>query len=207
MKSTLAIAALAILAATTVQAQSVVRSPRAYLDGGIAADLDPNTYASGLDSRPAGALAIGAALPHRWTLRFEATVPSWHEESNTSTCSRCFPQGPVTISQMQQHRISTYAFMTGRDFSLGRRVQFTPLIGATVSDHEDHNEVTFSPAVVAPGPSTNHEPLFIVSWGVELAIAVTERVAIVPGLRMHVVPGYDEALPIVRPGLTIRVGL
>src|SRR5262245_61940832 len=200
---------LLTLTAAAAQAQSAYSSPRFYFMAGTVADFDPNTYSDDTTGTPAIKTSIGASLSHRWTTRFELTIPRWHETPFTSTCGCSAAR--TTTSGTDSHRITTYDFLFGRDLSVSRRVQFTPLIGFSAASHADReNEtvtITRASGTTVESNSQDHKELITsIAWGVDLTLAISERVAIVPQLRMNTLLQYSDAGPIVRPGVAVRIG-
>src|SRR6476619_6298409 len=106
-------AVLLTLTAATAHAQSANSSPRFYVDLGTVADFDPNAYGDSPTATPSIKTSIGATLPHRWTTRFELTIPRWHDESFAYACG-C-SGGQTIASGTDRHRITTYDFLVGRD--------------------------------------------------------------------------------------------
>ena len=197
---------LLTLTAAAAHAQSASAQPRYSADIGTVADFDPNAYGDSPTATPSIKTSIGAALPHRWTTRFELTIPKWHDESFTYTCG-CTGR-PSTASGTDRHRITTYDFLVGRDLTLGSRVHVTPLIGFSAAHHADREDETITTAGgVANSNSEDHQE-FIASmvWGVDLAVAISPHVAIVPQIRMNAFPQYEGAGTIVRPGVAVRLG-
>jgi len=199
-------AVLLILTAATAHAQSPSASPRLYADIGTVADFDPNAFGDNPAATPSIKTSIGAALPHRWTTRFELTIPRWHDESFAYTCG-C-SGGQTIASGSDRHRITTYDVLVGRDLTLGSRVQVTPLIGFSAANHADREDETISSAGrMVDSSSVDHQE-FIASlvWGVDLAIAISRHAAIVPQFRMNAFPQYEGARAIFRPGVALRIG-
>jgi hypothetical protein len=200
---------LLALTAAAAQAQSAYPSPRFYVDAGTVADFDPNTFGDDRSATPSIRTSIGAALPHRWTSRFELTIPRGHDTPFKYECGCSGAQ--TTTSSTDSHRIATYDFLVGRDLSISRRVQFTPLVGFSIASHADRENETLTTtrasATIVESTSRDHHdliPSFV--WGVDLVVAVSEHVAIVPQVRMNAFPQYDDARAIVRPGVALRIG-
>jgi hypothetical protein len=202
-------AVLLTISATAASAQTAYSSPRVYIEAGTAADFDPNAYSETTTATPSLTTTIGAALPHRWTTRFELTIPRWHDAPYSYTCGCAGSQ--ATASGTDSHRITTYDFLVGRDLSLGRRVQFTPLIGFSAVDHADRETETITASlasgnVVTSDSRNHHEFIPSIVWGIDLAVAISPHVAIVPQIRMNAFPQYEGAGTIVRPGVAVRLG-
>src|SRR5262245_38018053 len=199
-------AVLLTLAATTAHAQSAAPPPRYYADIGTVADFDPNAFGDSPTATPSLKTSLGAALPHRWTARFELTIPRWHEDTFAYTCG-C--SGRETLaSGTDQHRFTTYDFLVGRDLTLGRRVQLTPLIGFSAANHADREAGTITSAGLVVDSTSEEHQEFTASmvWGVDVAVAISRHVAIVPQFRMNAFPQYEDARAIFRPGVALRIG-
>ena len=198
-------AVLLTLAATPVLAQSAAPSPRYYADVGTVADFDANAFGESPAATPSIKTSIGAALPHGWTTRFELTIPRWHRDAFAYTCG-C--SGQTLVSGTARHRFTTYDFLVGRDLTLGRRVHLTPLIGFSAANHADRDAETITTAgrVVDSTSDEHHEFIASMVWGLDLAVAISRHVAIVPQFRMIAFPQYQDARAIFRPGVVLRVG-
>ena len=199
-------AVMLTLTVTTAHAQSAPAPPRFYVDVGTVADFDPNAYGDNPTATPSIKTSIGAALPHRWTTRFELTIPRWHDESFTYTCGCTGRQS--TASGTDRHRITTYDFLVGRDLTLGSRVHITPLIGFSAANHADREDATLTTAGGVVDTSSEDHQEFIASmvWGVDLAIAISRHAAIVPQFRMNAFPQHEGARALFRPGVALRIG-
>jgi hypothetical protein len=205
-RSTAISAILLTLTAAAAHAQPASAQPRYYADIGTVADFDPNAFGDSPTATPSIKTSIGAALPHRWTTRFELTIPKWHDESFTYTCGCTGRQS--TASGTDRHRITTYDFLVGRDLTLGSRVHVTPLIGFSAAQHADREDETITTASrVVDSNSEDHQE-FIASmvWGVDLAVAISRHASIVPQFRMNAFPQYEGARAIFRPGVALRIG-
>jgi hypothetical protein len=200
----------AILAATTGMAQAQTTSGfRWFADGGALVDIDPYTYDYGSADASAGfSGSVGGIIGNGWSVRFETTRPTWHKDDVSSY--RSTATTVVDMSGTNRHRISTYTFLAGKDFGLGRRVTLTPLFGASAARHSDREEsvvITNRSGVVTnrSDSSNYHETLGLFSGGADAAFAVTPRIAVVPHIRVHVDPRSEDGSAIVRPGLAFRV--
>src|SRR5262245_6898755 len=76
--ATVIMTALLVASTTVARAQTASRPYRGYVEGGILADVDPETFGEGNDIVPAGKFAVGVTFQTPWTLRFEAAAPAWH---------------------------------------------------------------------------------------------------------------------------------
>lgn len=207
MKLLLMVAAL--LAATTGVAQAQTTSgSRWFADGGALIDIDPYTYDSA-DASAGVFASVGGIIGNGWSMRFERTHPAWHtqtyEDSYGSTATTA-----VTTSGTNRHRISTYAFLAGKDFEVSKRLTLTPLFGISIARHSDREESlvrTNRSGVVTSRSNSDsqHEMIALLSGGADFAIAVTRQIAVVPNLRVQVDPRSEDASAIVRPGLAFRV--
>lgn len=201
----------AILAATTGVAQAQTTSGfRWFADGGALIDIDPYTYDYDSADGSAGFFgSVGGIIGNGWSVRFETTRPGWHKDVYESSY-RPTATTVVTTSGTNRHRISTYTFLAGKDFVIGRRVTLTPLFGASAARHSDREEwvvrTNRSGALTSRSDSSSHhEMLGLFSGGADAAFAVTRRVAVVPQVRVHVDPRSEDGSAIVRPGLAFRV--
>jgi hypothetical protein len=209
MNRCLALAAgiLVVFTASAAHAQSA--PSRFFADAAIVADLDPNSPGEDSQPTPAVRATIGTALPHRWTARFEATIPGWHESQYSYTCS-C-SSGSRTFTGIEGHRLMTYGFFVGRDLSLSSRVQLTPLIGFAVVDHADRENETvttrLSSGVTTESSASNpHEMIPALIFGADLPFALSHHVSLVPQVRFEGFPQYGSAATVVRPGVAVRIG-
>ena len=202
-----------ILGATMLAATSSLASAqtpsgfRGFADVSIVADVDSNTYSADSDTRPAIAGTIGVALPRNWSVRFEGTLPAWHEEDYDYSYGSGTQK--TTESGVERHRISTYSFLFGKEFTVGRRVAVTPLVGLSAARHSDQEDgiVERNRAGVVTREFSNydaHDMLSTFTVGADVPITLTPRISIVPGFRTHAVLGYEGGFSIWRPGIAFR---
>jgi hypothetical protein len=191
----------------TAYAQGARAGSSGFVLGGIAVDGDQNTYNDEtVDSRPAVYGGIGVGLPRRWNVRFEATEPMWHDQDY----SFAYGSSQVTsVSGINRHRISTYTGLLGRDFGTGR-VVFTVLGGGGVALHADREREVRT--VTTAGRTADaerfdrnaSEALGVVAFGVDVAVALTDTVALVPSFRTYAFPQYEQRFSMWRPGVAVR---
>jgi hypothetical protein len=204
---TAVVAAMLIVNTTTARAQTSPR--RGYVEGGMLADFDPDTYAEGTHTAPAATFAAGYTFPSHWSVRVEGVLPAWH--TNTVNESFSFAGRTTTDTGTEQHRLSTYSFLTGYEFSIAPRVRLTPLVGVGLSRHTDKLDLlsqmrASSGAITTQSEvSSDAEWLTAISYGADFSISVSPRLAIVPQIRFDTTPGFS-AVPRFRPGVAVRVG-
>jgi hypothetical protein len=196
------------VAAGTASAQSQISGVRHFVEGGVIADIDGNAYTDDATTAPGGVFGLGTSLPRHWTVRFEATRPGWHE-STYRYAGQLSGSNTLTYSGVEQHRIETYAVLFGKDVALSPRATFTVLGGLSAARHVDHYVETteMTRAGVVTTTSNSNQPSELISTlavGAEVAIAVTPRVAIVPGFRAHAPLGYESGFNMWRPGVNVR---
>ena len=194
---------------TTADAQTSLRPFRGYVEGGILADLDPGNYVEGTHTSPATTFAAGITFPTPWTVRFEGVLPAWH--TNTVDDRFSFAGRTMTRTGTQRHRLSTYSFLTGYEFSMAPRIRLTPLVGVGITRHSDKVDL-LSQTQLATGAVTREsevseevEQLTTITYGADFSIAVSPRVAIVPQIRFDTITEHLGA-PRFRPGVGLRVG-
>lgn len=188
---------------------------RAYVDLGVSADADWNTYAPDVDTVAAFVVGAGVKSPRGWTVRAEGSVPAWHDaptyEQYVRTMSNSSVPLLVTERGSGRHQIATVAGLVGREFSLGRRVTLTPLGGLGVAFHRDRE----SGIQEIQGPSgttssstecaCDNQSLASLQWGADAAIALTPRLSLVPQVRFHAVVSHETYGYMVRPAVTARL--
>jgi len=193
----------------TADAQTSLRPFRGYVEGVILADLDPATYAEGSHTSPATAFAAGITFPTPWTVRFEGVLPAWHTNAVDDRFS--FAGRTMTTTGTQRHRLSTYSFLTGYEFSMAPRIRLTPLVGVGFTRHADKVDVVSQTQLASgavtrtPEVTDDVETLTTISYGADFSIAVTQRIGIVPQIRFDTITEHLGA-PRFRPGLGLRVG-
>lgn len=204
---TAVVAAILVVNATAARAQSTPR--RGYVEGGILADIDPDTYAEGADVTPAPTFAAGYTFASRWTVRAEGVVPLWHTHKLNETYS--FSGRTTTETGTQQHRLETYSFLTGYEFRIASKLRLTPMLGVGASRHTDkiavQRQMRLSTGAVTAQDENSTESDWYTSltFGADFAIDVSPRLAVVPQFRFDGAPAYS-GLPRFRSGVTLRFG-
>ena len=198
--------------AVSANAQPTSLGPRYFVEAGAAADRDANTIAGRPTTVPAFTTAFGAAFSNLWTIRFDASLPGWHESSNTEILGWESFGVTTTVTTRERHRLIGLGFLTGRDVPAGPRLRVTPLGGFSSFIHTDRGDTL---AVSRTATRVYHteaygytqsEPRIALVAGADLSIQVSERFAVVPQMRIVGVLG-DEWAPIARAGVALRVGL
>ena len=203
------IAMALVAAAQSVHAQTSER--RFFVDGGITADLDSNTYADGVQTGPAGAAAFGVYLTPKLSLRLEFSSPAWHESTDQSTFSRTGARpGTLTLDETGRHRLTAYPVLFGRDFDFGSGVRLTTLGGFSFVHHEDRSVSRETFRLASTGEVTSEsssysdsEILTALTFGTDVVIPLRRQLALVPQVRVHAVLA-EAAVPAIRPGLVVR---
>lgn len=204
---TLILVLIAGALAGTASAQGAGSDSRGFVLGGIAVDGDQNTYNyETVDSRPAFYGGIGVGLPRRWNVRFEATEPVWHDQDYS------FAYGSSTVTSVtgtNRHRISTYTSMLGHDFGTGR-VVVTVLGGLGVALHADQEHEVRTVTAAGKSPDVRQfnrktsEALGVIGLGVDVAVALNDKLALVPSFRTYAFPQYEQGFSMWRPGVAVR---
>jgi len=199
-------------AAVSASAQSAPDGTRYFVEAGAAADRDANTLAGRPTTVPAFTTAFGAAFSNLWTIRFDASLPGWHESSYTDVFGPGSSGVTTTVTTRQRHRLIGLGFLAGRDLPAGARLRVTPLAGFSSFIHTDRGDsVVLSRTATRVFHTdsygyTQHEPRIALSAGADLSFQTSERVALVPQIRIVGVLG-DDWEPIVRTGVAVRIGL
>jgi hypothetical protein len=210
---TIVVGTAMLLISTTAGAQTPLRQVGPYVEAGILADVDPDSFEEGTHTVPAATFAAGFTFNSSWTLRFESVLPAWH--TTTVDESDSFSGVTESISGTQQHRLSTYSFLVGYEIPIAARIRIVPLVGVGLTNHADKIDIRYQvlrsgAAVMSESEvSENADWLTTFSYGADFVIAVSPRVAIVPQIRFDTVK-YDMddevGTPRFRPGVGVRLG-
>ncbi len=192
-------------------------TPRAFVDLGAFADGDTTlniTPVGELTRRralsvPGGALAAGVFVTQRVSLVVEVQLPARHTEDYPLTLLNCGGATcvPTAIDRRQSARTPTLVALVGYGWRVADRVRLSLLAGGGVAVRQ--NRLWNTPV----GASRNDSPTFTtsetvpaVSYGVDVEVAVTPRVSLVPHLRGHRELGdYFTRGSMLRPGLMMRL--
>jgi hypothetical protein len=208
---------LVMLAARDGVAQSSAGAPRVFAGASLAGNIDKTV------SSPAqptgGALAVGLAFgttfADRWSVQVEGEWPTSDQiRVHQGFYQTCPPEGCrygelVPHVQQTTSRTPTVAVLVGVHWRLPKRVdiafQFGPCFRYEQRDYEDQWFVNG----IFDHSSQYSENRWrsAVSLGVEAAVALTPRVAVVGQLRVHggIYQEYGEFDGVVRPAIGVRV--
>jgi hypothetical protein len=197
------------LCAGTSEAQTTVgayaTTGRVFVDGAAIADYDQT------DFEPAGpALAGGAAIGirvwRRYSLQFEFDVPGEHVDLS---------HGPH-LEHRFVSKTTAHAFLFGRQFRMETRVPIVALIGVSALTHRTHvtGFIDLAPPDVNGSRHVDFDDHDVEQWvalsmGVEVPIALTRHVRLVPQLRTHQVANAElgQLFPAGKSALRPRLAL
>jgi hypothetical protein len=207
MRRTTFVLALFLSALASAAGAQTPQSLRTQLFAGAGIDSDPYTYAPDRDTAATLVAGIGKELPHRWRIRYELTVPMWHELSNVNQCLCWTGNIPVDTESTDRHRMTTHVGLVGYEIPIGARVGLMPVAGAGLIVHTDreHSRITsLFGEVLSDRDSSDLTFHAAIVAGADVAVRVTDRFALVPQVRLYGIPESESAQPIVRPALLAR---
>jgi hypothetical protein len=196
------ICVMSVLSTGSVAAQepsSSARDHRAFVDGGVLVDVDPNFEGAsyGRDVAAGGTFGIGAFVLANTSLRFEMEIPAQHVGID-------FGDGRDTA------RMTSYAFMLGRHSSSKRRVRLGFLVGLAYTNRATSHTGFYTSASGERVPLNYgaSEAYPAIVGGVDGQVALTPRIALVPQFRIVTrfsfsLPPYFD-IPAPRGGITLR---
>src|SRR5688500_17974870 len=165
----------------------------AFVEAGLLADYDPTLH--GDTTTKAGITAsAGVFLSRRWSLRAEVEYPQWHGTTRSGE-SRSVPNGIPRIDRfdlLEERRPTSMSVLAGRDVPPDHRVNLTLLGGVTITRRDSRTSGTIDVFDV-DGNLIDHEDLrrdsggynwLALSAGADATIALTERLALVPQIRV-----------------------
>jgi hypothetical protein len=166
-------------------------------------DLDPAPF----DDDPSGTVVggtfgVGGFLTPRLTARVEVALPAELEEEDEQTL------GPITASGQTELRLRDVYVMLGYETDAGRRIRLSYLAGAVLRQRRMEREVSIvnqPPLPIIP-PLIQRFDESTVSYdtslalGLDAAAMMTERLALVPQIRVVAAGGSLS----VRPGVSVR---
>ena len=200
----LALSAGAAQAQTSGSAQATMG--RVFVDAAAIADYDQTDFEPAGPAMAGGA-GIGMRIWRRYSLQFEFDVPGEHMD---------FYQ-----ARRLEHRFvsktTSYAFLLGRHFRTDKRVTFAALIGVSALTHKTHftGFIDFAPADVNGSTHVDFDDHMVEQWvaltmGLEVPIALTRHLRLVPQLRGHQVANaelgdlFPSGKSALRPRLALR---
>jgi hypothetical protein len=205
-RTTLALLFLSGLASTAAAQTTPPLRTQLFVGAGV--DSDPYTYAPDRDMAAALVAGIGKELPHRFRIRYELTLPMWHELSNVNQCLCWTGNIAVNTHSTERHRMATHMGVVGYEIPIGGRVGLTPVAGAGLIVHRDREQSRITSLmgdVLSDRDSRDLSFHAAVVVGSDLAVQLTDRFALLPQVRLYGVPESESAQLIVRPALLARL--
>lgn len=175
---------------------SIERFPHIDTDLGADPFADPSGTVFG------GTFGVGGFLTPRLTARLEVALPGELEEEDEETV------GPIRASGQTEILLRDVYVMLGYETDPGRRIRLSYLAGAVVRQRRLEREATIvaqPPLPIIP-PLTQRFEESLVSYdtslalGLDAAAMMTERLALVPQIRVVVAGGSLS----FRPGVSVR---
>jgi hypothetical protein len=204
-----------VASAPNAQTDVLTRGPRqrhTFVAGSLLADVDELDYRPGGGAVPTGGIGISMTLGSRYDLRGEFEMPGWHRHHESA-------QGPpVASDDHSATRTRVLAILLGRRF--GQRRHIILLLGGSLLAH-DFKSSGFWMRSNAEGVVVQQtvwderirDYMAGLSMGVDIPFSVSQRLAIVPLVRVHrLINGdFGEVLPrgyfAGRAGVAFRVEL
>lgn len=171
------------------------------LDGDILSDPSGTVFG--------GIFGVGGFLTPRLTARLEVALPGELEEEDEQTV------GPIRASSQTEILLRDVYVMLGYETDPGRRIRLSYLAGAVVRQRRIEREATIvaqpplpviPPRPIVIPPLTQRFEESVVSYetslalGLDAAAMMTERLALVPQVRVVVAGGSLS----FRPGVSVR---
>jgi hypothetical protein len=153
-----------------------------------------------------GTFGVGGFLTPRLTARLEVALPAELEDEDEETV------GPIRASGQSEILLRDVYVMLGYETDPGRRIRLSYLAGAVVRQRRIEREasITVQPPVIPPlpiiPPVIQRFEESVVSYetslalGLDAAAMMTERLALVPQVRVVVAGGSLS----FRPGVSVR---
>lgn len=208
MARTCAIGLLLLTLATPAAAQTRALG---FVEGGLLVDHDP-TQRKDNDTTAGGTAGAGVFITKRWSLRFEADYPMWHGMHRTGE-SRV--ANHVEAFDLQEDsRSPSWSVLAGRHYRQNARVGVAWVAGLTIASRDSRTRgwterrdlqgnVTAHTAIDRGSPDYHWPAL---TGGIDVEIALTRRLALVPQIRVHTYGGLSEHTSdlFARPKLALR---
>jgi hypothetical protein len=186
-----------------------------FVHGGVFAsierlpNIDTDLEAAPFDDDPSGTVVggtfgVGGFLTPRLTARLEVALPAALEEEDEQTI------GPITASGETELRLRDVYVMLGYETDAGRRIRLSYLAGAVLRQRRIEREATIvvQPPIFPPLPiglpviqrQSVESYETSLALGLDAAAMMTERLALVPQIRVVAAGGSLS----VRPGVSVR---
>jgi hypothetical protein len=192
--------------------------PRVFVTGGVFAGIERTSQLTSsalvvdvpdLDgTAPGGVVGIGTFLTPRFSVRAEFAFrgPLTAETTRTETLST-LPPVSYTERLRGENRMNTGAVLAAYHTRAGSRVSVEYLAGISITYLRERavTEATTTGPLPAPFPSRRSETTIteygtVAMVGMDVAVSVTSRLALVPHVRVQAAGGLS-----LRPGVSIRV--
>ena len=175
---------------------SIERFPHVDTDLGGDSLADPSGTVFG------GTFGVGGFLTPRLTARLEVALPGELEEEDEETI------GPIRASGQTEILLRDVYVMLGYETDPGRRIRLSYLGGAVVRQRRIDREATIvsqPPRPIIPPPIQRFEESLVsydtsLALGLDAAATMTQRLALVPQIRVVVAGGSLS----FRPGVSAR---
>jgi hypothetical protein len=178
-----------------------------FVGAGVGGNIDDTTWWFSGAEKSGGALAIGVTagrtFADRWSMQVEGEWPT-----SDQVVSYQYGVGTTTYATRSTLRTPTVAVLVGVHWRLPKRVDVAFQFGSSVLNQQWSNEqqTLVNGTVVESHQSSWSQWYLRPTVGGEVAVSVTQRVAVVGQVRLHLVSIQAELSPaIVRPAVGVRV--
>ena len=211
MRTVLFVVAVAGMYPVQARAQSATAMPRVFVEAGVLSSLD-RTWPVDPPAVAGLTVAAGIDLTRTFGIRFTYDRPpladhvypveTYHDSATTLQ----------RVSAEQHYRSVSWSVLGDRHTRLSHRVRAGFVFGVTNTQHEEQYDSTIEQlsASGAVTKTTSYHTNDTFNWlgatvGGEVAVALTDRVSVVPDLRVIAFPFAEYArTTIVNPGVSVR---
>lgn len=202
---------LSVLLLLMVVTSAAAQTRRVFVEGGVLADYNPTLRAD--ETTTAGVTgSAGVFITPRWSLRLEVDAPRWHashRRGETRVVDRI-----EAFDLHDEGRSPSISVLAGRDHPLSSRVGLAWVAGLTRTQREFRTS-GWTERRDLDGHVTAHTEInrrspthtwWAGSIGGDLTVALTERLQLIPQVRVHTYGGLSEHTSevFVRPRLVVR---
>lgn len=204
-------ATLCVILLLTLAPSVAAQTRNGFVDGGVLADYDPTLRADTTTTAGVSG-SVGAFVTRRWSLRLELDYPRWHGSHGAG-------EGRVAdhveaFDLREDMRAPSLSLLAGRHYAQESRVSVSWVAGLTATRRELKTS-GWTEQRDLQGNVIGHTDIdrrypghrwWAATAGVDITIALTKRLAVVPQIRVHTYGGLSEHTSevFVRPRLSLR---
>lgn len=195
----------------TLATPAAAQTPYGFVEGGILADYDPTLRADTTTTAGVSG-SLGVFFTPRWSLRAEFDYPQWHGTRRTGE-SRVVDHLEA-FDLREDGRAPTWSVLAGRHYAQDSRVGFAWVAGLTAAQRHSRTRGwterrDLQGNVITRTDIDNDSSGY--TWpaltaGADVTIALTNRLALVPQIRVHTYGGLSEHTSdfFARPRIALR---